>query len=115
MLLNALVILVLAPQITVLVPDSVNSYLFILNCFVLAYVLYHMLKITRPTELVFLGFLMLTVGQYTAFINSLDSGLASYYLDLFVVMVGLAILFVSFIQSQRKRLVSPAPKGMMTR
>ncbi len=104
-----LVALVLLPSS--FVPLSVDVLLYLLNTSLLAYVLYHMLKIMPPTDLVFVGFLLLAMHEYTQLITQITEFIYNYPDDgYFLVsqvlrLSALCMLFASFLLVHRQKLV----------
>lgn len=72
----ALVILVLLPSS--FVPLDIDVILYLVNTSLVAYVLFHMLKIMPPTDLVFVGFLLLGIHEYTEFITQVAELIYNY-------------------------------------
>jgi hypothetical protein len=112
----ALVILVLLPSS--FVPLYVDVILYLVNTSLVAYVLFHMLKIMPPTDLVFVGFLLLGIHEYTQFITQVaeliynypDDG---YFLISEIIRISaLAFLCASFLVIRFRK---PVPMGIMER
>jgi hypothetical protein len=105
-LLFALVFTVLLPQSYV--PLSMDILLHFLNTCLLAYVLYHMLKVLPSTDLVFSGFLLLGLHEYTSLIGSITEAFSnseddvSFTIASLLRLAGLAMLFASFLLASRR-------------
>ncbi|MGI0085729.1 MAG: hypothetical protein ACREBQ_11680 [Nitrososphaerales archaeon] len=100
------IILVLSPG--AYMPESVDILLYLLNTSLLGFVLYHMLKVMPPTDLVFAGFLLLAIHEYTALIGSINESIYSYpdegsfFVAELLRLSALCTLFVSFLVVRRQ-------------
>jgi hypothetical protein len=99
--LALMIVLALLPSS--FVPLSVDVLLYLLNTLLLGYVLFHMLKIMPPTDIVFVGFLLLAMHEYTQLIAQVTELMYNYPDDAYFLIAeslrlsGLAILCVSFL------------------
>ncbi len=106
-LLAVVVVGVMLPQITI--PILLNTLLRILNTGVLVYILYRMLRfimrseLGHPIDLVFVGFLLITLSQYSWIVYNFDSGTFSYFAAKLLQLIGLGSLFVAFLVSERPK------------
>lgn len=98
------VVLVLLPNS--FVPSSVDVLMYVANVGLLGFILYHMLKVMPPTHLVFTGFLLLAIHEYTAFIASINESFynlpdeGSFFIADIVRLAALCILFYSFLATR---------------
>jgi hypothetical protein len=60
------------------VPANVDIAVYLLNTGLLGFVLYHMLKVMPPVDLVFAGFLALAMNEYTMLIGAVNESLFTY-------------------------------------
>jgi hypothetical protein len=103
--LVVLVTIVLLPHS--IIPSSVYVLFYLLNTGLLSFVLYHMLKLMPPTHLVFTGFLLLTLHEYTALIGAVNESIynypddASFLIADLLRLTALCMLFVSFLVTRR--------------
>jgi hypothetical protein len=103
-LLVLLVVVVILPQAPP-VPYEVNSLLYLLNTGLLAYVLYHMMEKAKPTDLVFIGFLLMALSQYTGLIDTLQYGELTFFLTQAIRLVSLFIFFAAFLRLRNPRVI----------
>jgi hypothetical protein len=106
-----MILLVLIATLTLFsksfIPANVDVAIYILNTCLLSFVLYHMLKVMPPTDLVFAGFLTLAINEYTLLIGSINESLYSYpdegtFLIAEVLrFIGLCMLVVAFLNTRR--------------
>jgi hypothetical protein len=104
--LVALVVVVLLPGTELLLSSDILLYL--LNTCLLGFVLYHMLKVTHPADLVFVGFLFLAIHEYTALIGQINEAFynveddGSFFIAEMLRVSALCILVVSFLLARRR-------------
>jgi hypothetical protein len=104
--LIVIVIIILLPGSYV--QESIDILLYLLNVCLLGFVLYHMLKVMPPADLVFLGFLFLAIHEYTALVGSIDEAVynvpdeGSFFIAEVLRLSGLCILFISFLSARRR-------------
>jgi hypothetical protein len=109
-----LVVLVLLPNS--FVPLSVDVLLYLTNTCLVAYVLFHMLKIMPPTDLVFVGFLLLAIHEYTQLVTQVAELIYNYPDDGYFLisealrLSALALLCASFLVI---RIRNPMPMHMI--
>ena len=107
-LLVFLVVLVILPQAPSVL-YSVNSLLYLLNTGLLAYVLYHMMEKSKPTDLVFIGFLFMALSQYTGFVDTLQNGELTSFLTQAIRLVSLLMFFVAFLRLPNPHAIKSQP------
>lgn len=104
--LISLVILIILPAF--IVPSSIDVLLYLLNAALLGLVLYHMLRVMPGTHLVFAGFLLLAMCEYTAITTAVNETLyssqdgLSFLTGSLFYLSGLFLLFLSFVETRRK-------------
>ena len=103
--LAILELLIILPQ--VYIPESVDSALYLMNTALVVYVMYHMLKVVPSLDLVFLGFSLFALDEYTAFIASLGEGHIVYLLAESLRLAGLLIFFLSFLLTRKGLTLAP--------
>ena len=105
-LLGVLVFTSLIPGMAMV--QSVDIVLYLINVGLLGFVLYHMTKVMPPTNLVFAGFLFLTLHEYTVLLGSVNEAVYNYTDDgTFLIatsirLVAFGMMFVSFFVSRRR-------------
>jgi hypothetical protein len=113
--LALLILLILLPGSYI--PMSIDILLFSLNTFLLGFVLYHMLKIMPPTDLVFAGFLLLGIHEYTSLIAAVNESIygypddGSFFIAAVLRLAGLSLLLVPFLTT-RYRVFSSSLEGV---
>lgn len=102
--LIVVVVLVLLPNS--FVPPSVDILLYLANASLIGFILYHMLEVMPPTHLVFTGFLLLAIHEYTALIAAINETIYNYpdegtfMIADIIRLSALCILFLSFLATR---------------